>query len=146
MKKHKARQRFARACRDVTRAARPSASHLALLFLALLALTIQTLVVQAHFHPLRIRSWEQSASAALSDNKGGASSSTATKPDKNPLTEDPTNCPLCQEMAQGQFIHNAAPVALSPFVFTLRFIVLDAALPDSFTASHSWQGRAPPQL
>ena len=66
--------------------------------------------------------------------------------DKYPINEDPSNCPLCQEIAHsGQFVQNAAILAYVPAWVSVHFIVFSDVLPSLFVASHSWQGRAPPQ-
>jgi len=65
--------------------------------------------------------------------------------DKYPLTEDPSNCPLCQEIAHsGQFVQSAAVLAQLPASVSVHFIVFTEVLPSLAAAAHSWQGRAPP--
>jgi hypothetical protein len=66
--------------------------------------------------------------------------------DKYPINEDPSNCPLCQEMAHsGQFVQSAAVLAHVPVWISIHFIPVGETLPSLLTVSHSWQGRAPPQ-
>jgi hypothetical protein len=65
--------------------------------------------------------------------------------DKYPINEDPSNCPLCQEIAHsGQFVQSAALLAALPFAANVHFIVFNEALPSFFAVSHIWRGRAPP--
>ena len=133
---------------------RPSASHLFALLMAVLALTIQTLVVQTHIHIPQMGGGVQTvslmmlAAAALSDKPHAAGDvcTESTPHDKYPINEDPSNCPLCQEIAHsGQFVHSVAVLDALPFSVTISFIVFDEALPSFFSVSHIWQGRAPPK-
>jgi hypothetical protein len=132
---------------------RPSASHLFAILLAFLALTVQNLVVQTHIHIPQTGGRVQTvslmtlAAAALSDKPHAAGDicTESTPRDRYPIEEDPSNCPLCQEMAHsGQFVLSAAVLAILPVVVTVNFVVFDEALPSFFTVSHIWQGRAPP--
>jgi hypothetical protein len=133
---------------------RPSASHLFTILMAFLALTIQNVVVQTHIHIPQMGGRVETvslmtlAAAALSDKPHAAGDvcTESTLHDKYPINEDPSNCPLCQEMAHpGQFVLSAAVLAILPVVVTVNFVVFDEVLPSFFRISHSWQGRAPPQ-
>jgi hypothetical protein len=69
-----------------------------------------------------------------------------TPRDKYPINEDPSNCPLCQEIAHsGQFVQSAAALAAVPASVSVHFIPVDEALPSFFAVSHNWRGRAPPR-
>jgi len=128
------------------------------MMLGLLALAVQSFVVQTHIHIPQAAGRSQSvslitlAAAAVTDRivavSTGAvsdSSSSAVPRDKYPINEDPSNCPLCQEISHsGQFVQSAALVAALPFSINVHFIVFDEALPSFFAVSHIWQGRAPP--
>jgi hypothetical protein len=134
---------------------RPSrADHLFLLLLALVALATQVLVVQTHIHIPQAAGKTQSislltlAAAALTEMRHAAGDvCTASSPrDKYPINEDPSNCPLCQEVAHsGQFVQSVAVLASLPFSVSVSFVVFAEVLPSFFTVSHIWQGRAPPQ-
>jgi hypothetical protein len=132
----------------------PGASHLFTILLAFLALTIQNLIVQTHIHipqsggRVQTVSLMTLAAAALSDKPHAAGDicTESTPRDRYPIEEDPSNCPLCQEVAHsGQFVLSAAVLALLPVAVTVNFVVFDEALPSFFTVSHIWQGRAPPK-
>ena len=133
-------------------------SHWLVMMLGLLALAVQSFVVQTHIHIPQSAGRSQSvslitlAAAAVADRvvaerTGVVSdlSAPAIPRDKYPINEDPSNCPLCQEISHsGQFVQSAAFVAALPFSINVHFIVFDEALPSFFAVSHIWQGRAPP--
>jgi hypothetical protein len=131
---------------DLLRA--PSVRDAVLIPLALIALAIQVLVVQTHIHIPEATGRLQTVSlvsvaahtAALADAGTGGSR------DKYPINEDPSNCPLCQELAHsGQFVHSVVVFVSLPVTVTISFIVLVERTSFRPAASHIWRGRAPPQ-
>ena len=117
--------------------------------LALLALFVQLLVVQTHIHvppgARHIVSSPISSAAIASATHADSASGTQAPRDPYPASDDPSNCPLCQEMAHsGQFISSAAALLVLPVTVSVAFIVFREALPSLVEASHSWRGRAPP--
>jgi hypothetical protein len=126
---------------------------LLLVLLAFIALAIQSLVVQTHIHipqaagPSSSVSILTVAQTLVSGSAGQATDRHANLPrDKYPINEDPSNCPLCQEIAHsGQFVQSAAVLAYLPAWVSVHFIVFREALPAFLTVSHNWRGRAPPQ-
>ena len=131
---------------------RPSMPQVLLVFLALLALAVQSFVVQTHIHIPQVHGRAQTvslitlAATAVADKAPvTADASTPAPHDKYPINEDPSNCPLCQEVAHsGQYVTSAAALAALPFSVTVNFVVFNEALPSFLAASHIWQGRAPP--
>lgn len=132
-----------------------SASHLYMILLAFLALTIQNLVVQTHIHipqeggRVQTVSLMTLAASALSEKPHAAGDicTENTPRDRYPIEVDPSNCPLCQEMAHsGRFVVSAAVLARLPVVVTVSFVVFEEALPSFFAVSHIWHGRAPPKV
>ena len=125
-----------------------------MLMLGLMALAVQSFVIQTHIHIPQTAGKAQTvslvtlAAAALAERPHAAGDTcvaTGAPRDKYPITEDPSNCPLCQEIAHsGQFMHSAALLTALPFAVTVHFIDFDEALPSFFAVSHLWQGRAPP--
>jgi hypothetical protein len=123
------------------------------IFLAVIALAVQILVVQTHIHiPQAVgRSASVSimtvAKALIAGPAAATVDQSANLPrDKYPINEDPSNCPLCQEIAHsGQFVQSAAVLAHLPVWVSVHFIEFREALPSLFTVSHNWQSRAPPQ-
>ena len=121
--------------------------------MAIVAIAIQILVVQTHIHIPQAAGRSASFSLGTVTQTliaGPAAESsdqqTSLPRDKYPINEDPSNCPLCQEIAHsGQFVQSAAALAYVPAWISVHFIVFTEALPSFFTVSHSWQGRAPPQ-
>ena len=129
-------------------------TRISFLVLALLALTIQSLVVQTHIHiPQRAGQPQTVSVTTLAQTLvSGAPVQTAddranAPRDKYPINEDPSNCPLCQEIAHsGQFVHSVAALAAVPAFVSVHFVVFSEALPSLFAVSHSWRGRAPPRI
>src|SRR5205807_4177924 len=116
----------------------------------LLALAIQSFVVQTHIHRL-ILSPAASIHLALDGDKNlpvaQKSGGTATRgpTDRYPLEGDPANCPICQEIAHAAAVlqSTSISVALAISSSTPRAFVAES---DCFTSavSHIWRGRAPP--
>jgi hypothetical protein len=128
----------------------PSLQQAAFIALALVAMAIQTLVVQTHIHRQTLTGSSISAFAAVVDNQASAAFTSADRQDlprdQFPGNDDPGNCPLCQGFAHsGQFIHSGAALAYIPAWVSVHFIVFSDVLPALLSVSHSWQGRAPPQ-
>jgi len=114
-----------------------------LMFVTLIAFSLQTYLTQTHIHMAS----EGRAIAALDHASGKAVPGTPAEPaDKYPPGEDPANCPLCQEILHaGQFITPAAVPLLVPSapIFTVEIATPVAHLVPSVT--HIWRGRAPPR-
>jgi hypothetical protein len=132
----------------------PPLPRMLFVLLAVVALMIQILVVQTHIHipqtagRLQTVSITTLAQALVSGAAVQIADDTATAPrDKYPINEDPSNCPLCQEIAHsGQFVHSVAALAAVPAFVSVHFIVFSEVLPSLFSVSHSWRGRAPPRI
>ena len=126
----------------------PSLHQVAFILLALVALSVQSFVVQAHIHRaagIAATSLATVANGATSLPAALALGKTQTPRDKYPVNEDPSNCPLCQEFAHsGQFVHSASVLATLPFPVTVSFVVFREIAPALFASSHNWRGRAPP--
>ena len=128
----------------------PSWARVAMGLIALLAVALQSFVVQTHIH-MGQGSGVQTMSIVTAARHIAAvapvaeASQAATPRDKYPINEDPSNCPLCQEIAHsGPFVQSAAVLVALPSSVTVRFILFSQALPSFFAVSHSWRGRAPP--
>jgi hypothetical protein len=132
----------------------PPLPRVLFILLAVVALIIQILVVQTHIHipqtagRLQTVSITTLAQTLVSGAAVQIADDTANAPrDKYPINEDPSNCPLCQEIAHsGQFVHSVAALAAVPAFVSVHFIVFSEALPSFFSVSHSWRGRAPPRI
>jgi hypothetical protein len=123
---------------------------MAVFFLALLALAIQSFVVQTHIHRQTLAGSSIPMLAAVADDIVSIAAVSAGQKgipaDQFPANGDPGNCPLCQGFAHsGQFVHSGAVLAYIPAWVSVHFIVFSDALPALLSVSHSWQGRAPPQ-
>lgn len=109
---------------------RPQGWRLVIASLALLAFAFQSYVLQTHIHIAG-----DSRPAAHGVHHG-----------KAPLGEDPSNCPICQEILHaGQFVAPTAQVFLPPFAAVSTILLVDATSPVVVALSHNWQGRAPPR-
>jgi hypothetical protein len=110
--------------------------HSVALFIALLALAIQTLVVQTHIHAPREYTYQPAPTYTHAD----------TSQHEYLGDEWPANCPLCQEMLLGGHFLMASAIQLP----TPAAIDSDAAISRELISrsifSHSWHGRAPPSV
>jgi hypothetical protein len=119
-------------------------------FLGLLALAIQSFVVQTHIHnPAENFVPSLSGITHVASNlatKASASNPDTTPHDKFPADDDPKNCPLCQAMAiAGHAILPAVlPLSLQLYITIDVVVFIDAINVPS--VSHNWQSRGPPNL
>ena len=118
------------------------ARHIVVLF-TFVAIAIQSFVVQTHIH----RAGEQSIISFLSFDQATKAAPTGKRPvDKFPDSDDPSNCPICQEFhASGAFVAPTAAVLALPFYIHLSLIVFREPTVAIRVLSHSWQDRAPPE-
>ena len=123
-------------------------SHLMVGLLGLLAVALQSFVVQTHIHVQQPTVHAQAlglitlAAASVSDAVSGQASAPV---DNYPINRDPANCPLCKELTHsGQYVSSASVLATLPFAVSVNFIVFREIAPTLFAASHTWRGRAPP--
>ena len=134
--------------RSRTRAAfRLRISHVLVGLLGLLAMTLQSFVVQTHIHIQQpvVRTQAMGlitlATASVSESVTGQ---VGAPTDNYPINRDPANCPLCKELTHsGQYVSSASVLTTLPFV-TVNLIVFREIAPTLFAASHTWRGRAPP--
>ena len=123
-------------------------SQLMVGLLGLLAVALQTFVVQTHIH-VKQPAVQAEASGLITLAAAWGSdfvSDQAGAPvDNYPINRDPANCPLCKELTHsGQYVSSASVLATLPFPVTVNFIVFREIAPTLFAASHTWRGRAPP--
>lgn len=136
------------------RARNRRAGHLLLAALAFVAVMLQSFVIQTHIHIPQGTGKAQTvslltlAAAAFAEKAHAAGDVCAEAPrDKYPIGEDPSNCPLCQEVANsGAYLHNAAALSLLPPSANAHLIVFEETGLCAFRTSHIWQGRAPPSV
>jgi len=124
--------------------------HLFVAVFGLLAVALQSFVVQTHIHVQQPAYRTQAVSlitlAANSIASVDVASGQAGVPaDNYPVNRDPANCPLCKELTHsGQYVSSASVLAVLPFAVTVNVIVFREIAPSLFAASHTWRGRAPP--
>jgi DUF2946 family protein len=127
----------------------PSSARLVFTFFMLLSFALQSYVMQTHIHTAGL-----SVTAGLTTifKSDGAGKHFATKGapqprDDFPANDDPSNCPLCQEILHsGQFVTPSTVVLVLP-AQTISFVPINLVLPlFSDAVSHNWQGRAPPRI
>jgi len=124
--------------------------HLFVAVFGLLAVALQSFVVQTHIHVQQPAFRTQAVSlitlaAASVTGADLASGQAGTPVDNYPLNRDPANCPLCKELTHsGQYVSSASVLATLPFAVTVNVIVFREIAPSLFAASHTWRGRAPP--
>jgi hypothetical protein len=117
-----------------------------LMFVTLLAFSVQTYLTQTHIHMAS----EGHASLSLEQSIVGPDKQLGSAPvvpkDKYPPNEDPANCPLCQELIHaGQFVTPAAAAILLPSLSISVIEVVAFAAPLNAAVTHIWRGRAPPR-
>jgi hypothetical protein len=113
---------------------RVASFRLAPVFFGLLALAIQSFVVQTHVH----------APAEYLHLAGTANAPGGPSHGKSPGGDDPVNCPLCREiMLAGSFVAPAPIILPIPVVAESHVAVFREAFAVT-VLSHSWHGRAPP--
>lgn len=120
----------------LSRLRRSSALRWPLLVLAFLALGIQSLSVQPHIHA---QPSETGFSLDISDGDDGSVG-------EIPIEQAQTDCPACQsEQQQRQFLRPSDATFALPAFINYRGIEITELPTADNAASHSWQGRAPPQ-
>ena len=124
--------------------------HLVMAVFGLLAVALQSFVVQTHVHVQQPAYRTQAVSlitlaAASIAGADVASGQPGVPVDNYPVNRDPANCPLCKELTHsGQYVSSASVLATLPFPVTVNFVVFREIAPSLFAASHTWRGRAPP--
>jgi len=141
-------RRAGRMTRTAFVAARAPSLRVCFVLVGLLALMIQSLVVQTHVH--RMAGWQPVAKVStVTEVVSGAAvidgdSKATPQRDPYPAGQDPSNCPLCQEFAQfGQYTH-AVTILLALLLLGSAWIPIFEQRPSFATVTHTWQGRAPP--
>jgi len=126
-------------------------SHAVFILIALVALAVQTLLVQPHIHlqtaqRTYVRNGIASTKTTTPSIEGLSPEPLAEVPrDRYPINEDPSNCPLCQEISHSEnFVPSAAKFPVAPLFATVMVEIFQRRLSLSLAASHIWQGRAPP--
>lgn len=124
--------------------------HLFAALFGLLAVALQSFVVQTHIHVQQpaFRTQAISLITLAASSMAGvelALGQDGLPADNYPVNRDPANCPLCKELTHsGQYVSSASVLATLPFSVTVNFIVFREIAPSLFAASHTWRGRAPP--
>ena len=115
--------------------------------LGLLAVALQSFVVQTHIHVQQpaVRAQALGLTTLAASVSDSVSSQAGAPVDNYPIHRDPANCPLCKELTHsGQYVSSASVLATLPYPVTVNFIVFREIAPSLFAASHTWRGRAPP--
>ena len=124
--------------------------HVFVALFGLLAVALQTFVVQTHIHvqPPAYRTQAVSLITLAAASIAGAdfaSGQAGIPADNYPVNRDPANCPLCKELTHsGQYVSSASVLATLPFPVTVNVFVFREIARSLFAASHTWRGRAPP--
>jgi hypothetical protein len=106
-------------------------------FVAALALTLQSYIAQTHQHDA-VRNF--GGMAKIADTRSPA-------PNQSPFDHRSADCPLCQAVVHGGvFITPAALLLNPPFLWVETFMPAVAAPDASIASAHDWQSRAPPSL
>ncbi|MGZ5960219.1 MAG: hypothetical protein ACXWLE_03925 [Rhizomicrobium sp.] len=117
-----------------------------LMFVTLLAFSVQTYLTQTHIHMASEGHTLTALERAIDGSAKAIGSAPVVPKDKYPPNEDPANCPLCQELIHaGQFVTPAAAAILLPSLSISVIEVVAFAAPLNAAVTHIWRGRAPPR-
>jgi len=116
----------------------------------LLALAVQSFVVQTHIHRLIVN--PAASIQILPDGKQSVAAgqqkqapARSAPADRYPIDGDPANCPICQEIAHAGAVLQSTTISIALAISTCAPIVLFAETTFfSVVVSHGWRGRAPP--
>jgi hypothetical protein len=115
---------------------RGSFARLAISLFILAAFVLQSYVTQTHIHlaPESFASYSELGAAKKQ------------LPDKFPAQDDPSNCPICQEILHsGQFVTPSIAATLLPSLSVSVIAIVTHVVVVPKTASHTWQSRGPPR-
>jgi hypothetical protein len=120
-----------------------------LAFLGILAIALQSFVVQTHIHDPRAASMFPLTQVPLPDAAGVTKISpddgTTTSHGKFSSGDDTSNCRLCQELIHaGRFIAPSSAVLAVPLILSFWLIVLAHSSIVSSAGAYIWRSRAPP--
>jgi hypothetical protein len=126
--------------------ARESGWRRLVLAVAMLAFALQSYVTQTHIHYASVQAFGLSSADVFTPVAKDANGK-AIPEKKSPANDDPANCPICQAVAHaGQFVTPTAIGFALPSETVVFIPLAIAALTARETASHNWQGRAPPRI
>jgi hypothetical protein len=133
---------------SVSRVRRASSWRQVLPMLMLVAFALQSYVTQTHIHFAgHVMTGGFSFPDDSSKDVSGQAAGHTGDHDKYPASDDPTNCPICQEIMYAG--HYVAPAAIHVILISLpaSTIAIVVDIPHRlFALSHSWRGRAPPRV
>ena len=118
-------------------------------FLALLAISFQTFVVDTHVHPQALRDVNGFVTAVQLEHglsaKAAGTASSQKQASTSPFATHSSICPLCQQFASEGNFSTARITSLSPPIAFVLFVFGDKqdTQPASF-AAYIWRSRAPP--
>jgi hypothetical protein len=124
--------------RLTSNAARPGSARFALALVAALGFFLQGFIAQTHVHVVS----RDGAGIALA---AGDVNEHDGKRNPFPGSDDPANCPTCQQLAHaGSYVTPVAAPVQAPSQHRAHaegFVPLHS---DDFILSHAWRSRAPP--
>jgi hypothetical protein len=119
-------------------------------YLFVAAFAFQSCATQSHIH----FSSASGISGKLADrgspqasNKFAGHFGEQQKPDRYPLSDDPSNCPICQQIALAGHVLTAGATSLIPPSEITFYALTNADVLILISGvSHAWRGRAPPSI
>jgi hypothetical protein len=121
-----------------------------LAFLGILAIALQSLVVQTHIHNPQAAAVLGLAQVPSPDAAAGVAQNspdngTTTPQGKFSSGDDTSNCRLCQELFHaGRFIAPSSAVLVVPLILSVWLIVFGHSAPIPSAGAYIWRSRAPP--
>jgi hypothetical protein len=110
----------------------------AILVAVLLAFSWQSFVAQTHVH------FASGADASAASAGPGVTAETSAKP---PSSDEPADCPICDEMAHAGHIYLPASLSFQlPQLGGVWIALAAARMLAPSQSSHAWNSRAPPRI
>jgi hypothetical protein len=126
----------------------PSVLNIVVVLLGLLALTMQSMVVQTHVHYSAVSSGAKAGILSILSQDGApiAAAGNSKPAGKSDSNSDQSNCPLCQAFANSsQFTHSVVLFSAPLLTGQAIYLAVHEAVPSFAAVNHSWYGRAPPR-
>jgi hypothetical protein len=119
-------------------------------YIVVAAFTFQSYVTQTHIHILSapgISGNMVGLGAPQSSGNVAGNLGKQHKQDRYPVNDDPSNCPICQQIALVGHVLTAGAIALiPPSEFETDAIIRGDVLVLTSGVSHTWRSRGPPTI
>lgn len=122
----------------------------AAVYLLVTAFAFQSYVTQSHIHITSVPGISGKIAdrgALQSTGNAAGDSGRQQKPDRYPPNDDPSNCPICQQITlTGHFLTAGTISLIPPPEIALGIFISADVLVLISGVSHAWRGRGPPSI